>query len=57
MKEMLTFYLDIILAILNFSFAAKSLHERRYMAFGFDLVFGIIFVSAAAAYFISIVVL
>ena len=57
MKEMLTFYLYAIFAILVFGFAAKNLHERRYMTFGLNLVFGIIFVSAAAALFISIVIL
>ena len=57
MKEMLWFWLYVICAILDFGFAAENLHKRRYMLFGFDLVFGIISVSVAAALFISIVVL
>lgn len=57
MKEMLWFYIHVIFAILDFGFAAGYLHKKRYMAFGFYLVYGIIFVSVAAAEFISIVVL
>ena len=57
MKEMLWFWFYVVLAILDFGFAAENLHKRRYMLFGVNLVFGIIFVSVAAALFISIVVL
>lgn len=57
MKDMLWFYLDAILATLNFVFAAEYLHKKRYMAFGFYLLGGIIFVFNAAVLLISMVVL
>lgn len=57
MKEMLGFWLYFVLAILDFGFAAETLHKRHYMLFCVNLVFGIISVSVAAALFVSIVVL
>ena len=53
MIDMLLFVLYITFASIDFGFAAKSWHEKRYMVFGFDLTFGIIFVFSAAALFIS----
>lgn len=53
MIDMLLFVLYIALASIGFGLAAKDWHEKRYMAFVFDLMFGIIFVFSAAALFIS----
>ena len=53
MIDMLIFVLFTTLASIEFGFAAKDWHEKRYMVFGFDLTFGIIFVFSAAALFIS----
>ena len=53
MIDMLLFVLYITLASIEFGFAAKDLHEKRYVVFGFGLTFGIIFVFSAAALFIS----
>ena len=53
MIDMLLFVLYITFASIDFGFAAKDWHEKRYIVFGFDLAFGIIFVSGAAALFIS----
>lgn len=57
MEDMLRFYLDAILATLNFVFAAEYLHKEQYMVFGFYLLGGILFVLKAAALLISMVVL
>lgn len=56
MRDMLLFILYITFACLDFGFAAKNLHDERYMWFGVDLVYGIIFVFSAAALFISKVI-
>ena len=53
MIDMLLFVLYIMFASIDFGSAAKDWHEKHYMAFGFDLTFGIFFVFEAAALFIS----
>ena len=57
MSNIVWFCTYLLIASLDFGFAAKNLSDGHYIMFGIDLALGITLSLIAAASFISIVIL